>query len=95
MSHRQLCRRYQTVYRCKLTEKVSEQVTKELAQLERELDAFNIILIRQKIENEVSRRDRSLFNEHILTSYRVTGFPLKILIYEILVPDSRLNVKVA
>lgn len=40
-------------YRRKITEKPSEPLTKQLEQLERDLDGFDIILIRQKVENEV------------------------------------------
>lgn len=53
LAHRKQCKRYREVYRSKLTEKVTEQLTKQVAELERDLDAFNIILIRQQVENEV------------------------------------------
>lgn len=54
-NHRNLIKRYQVVYRLKLTEKITENIKKELASLEHDLDAFNIILLRQKVENEVKK----------------------------------------
>lgn len=51
--HRQLCKSYEVAYRAKLTQKPTESIINEVNRLEWELDAFNIILLRQKVENEV------------------------------------------
>lgn len=64
--HRALCKSYGVTYRAKLTQKPTEQNKSELARLELELDAFNIILLRQKVENEV--RHKILFILVILES---------------------------
>lgn len=51
--HRRMCKDYQRAYRNKLTQKPNTHILKELTQLEYALDAFNIVLLRQKVENEV------------------------------------------
>ncbi|CAG2058200.1 unnamed protein product, partial [Timema podura] len=57
--HRQLCREYAEVYQTKLTaRKLPADVLAKLAECERLLDVFNIVLIRQRIEMEVERQDR-------------------------------------
>lgn len=54
--HRQLCKSYEVAYRVKLTQKPTESIINEVNRLEWELDAFNIILLRQKVENEVRNK---------------------------------------
>nr|CAD7454577.1 unnamed protein product [Timema tahoe] len=57
--HRQLCRDYAEAYQTKLTaRKLPADVQAKLAECERLLDVFNIVLIRQRIEMEVERQDR-------------------------------------
>lgn len=56
-AHRESMRQYRIVYRAKLTEKPSDVIQRELNNLETQLDAFNIILMRQKVENEVLKVD--------------------------------------
>lgn len=48
-------KKYQIIYRAKLTEKPNDATQRELNNLEIQLDAFNIILMRQKVENEVRK----------------------------------------
>lgn len=52
-AHRELMKKYRIIYRTKLTEKPNDVTQRELNNLEIQLDAFNIILIRQQVENEV------------------------------------------
>lgn len=52
-AHRELVKKYKIIYRAKLTEKPNDTNQRELTNLENQLDAFNIILMRQKVENEV------------------------------------------
>lgn len=54
--HRRMCKEYGNLYQTKLqSKKLSPDVQARLIELEKELDAFNIILIRQRIELEVAR----------------------------------------
>lgn len=53
---RQLCKEYGNLYQTKLqSRKVPTEVQKRLTELEKELDTFNIIIIRQRVELEVAR----------------------------------------
>ncbi|KAJ8733309.1 hypothetical protein PYW08_001607 [Mythimna loreyi] len=57
LSHRQLCRDYAAVYQCKLTNrgKVNTEQQCLIEKAEKQLDLFNLVVIRQKIEMEVER----------------------------------------
>lgn len=57
-AHRNICREYAHLYTKKLTagNKMSGVENLSLTQCENELDAFNIILVRQKVENDVSAK---------------------------------------
>ncbi|XP_006831641.1 PREDICTED: vacuolar protein sorting-associated protein 13C isoform X1 [Chrysochloris asiatica] len=60
-SHRQLLKSYKSVYKCKLTQtKVSEEIQKQIQDLEKTLDVFNIILARQQTQVEVIRSGQKL-----------------------------------
>uniref|UniRef100_A0A8C2YMD7 Vacuolar protein sorting 13 homolog C n=1 Tax=Chinchilla lanigera TaxID=34839 RepID=A0A8C2YMD7_CHILA len=59
--HRELLKSYKVAYRNKLTQtKVSEEVQKEIQDLEKTLDVFNIILARQQAQVEVIRSGQKL-----------------------------------
>nr|XP_004662570.2 vacuolar protein sorting-associated protein 13C isoform X1 [Jaculus jaculus] len=59
--HRQLLKTYKTAYKTKLTQtKVSEELQKEIQDLEKTLDVFNIILVRQQAQVEVIRSGQKL-----------------------------------
>ncbi|KAM5178815.1 intermembrane lipid transfer protein VPS13C isoform 1-T1 [Callospermophilus lateralis] len=59
--HRQLLQSYKTVYKSKLTQtKVSEEIQKQIQDLEKTLDVFNIILARQQAQVEVIRSGQKL-----------------------------------
>uniref|UniRef100_A0A8C9Q8Z8 Vacuolar protein sorting 13 homolog C n=1 Tax=Spermophilus dauricus TaxID=99837 RepID=A0A8C9Q8Z8_SPEDA len=59
--HRQLLQSYKTVYKSKLTQtKVSEEIQKQIQDLEKTLDVFNIILGRQQAQVEVIRSGQKL-----------------------------------
>lgn len=53
---RQLCKEYGNLYQTKLQSRsVPTEVQNRLTELEKELDTFNIIIIRQKVELEAAR----------------------------------------
>uniref|UniRef100_A0A2K6JWW5 Vacuolar protein sorting 13 homolog C n=1 Tax=Rhinopithecus bieti TaxID=61621 RepID=A0A2K6JWW5_RHIBE len=59
--HRQLLKSYKIAYKNKLTQsKVSEEIQKEIQDLEKTLDVFNIILARQQAQVEVIRSGQKL-----------------------------------
>ncbi|XP_075387538.1 intermembrane lipid transfer protein VPS13C isoform X2 [Tenrec ecaudatus] len=59
--HRQLFKSYKDVYKNKLTQsRVSEETQKQIQDLEKTLDVFNIILARQQIQVEVIRSGQKL-----------------------------------
>ncbi|XP_007956453.1 vacuolar protein sorting-associated protein 13C [Orycteropus afer afer] len=59
--HRQLLKSYKNAYKSKLTQtKVSEEVQKQIQDLEKSLDVFNIILARQQTQVEVIRSGQKL-----------------------------------
>ncbi|XP_027780877.2 intermembrane lipid transfer protein VPS13C isoform X1 [Marmota flaviventris] len=59
--HRQLLQSYKSVYKSKLTQtKVSEEIQKQIQDLEKTLDVFNIILARQQAQVEVIRSGQKL-----------------------------------
>lgn len=54
--HREQCREYATLYQQKLkNKKLSADVKQKIEKLEKKLDVFNIVIIRQRIELEVER----------------------------------------
>lgn len=51
-----MCRAYANAYQTKLTtKKVAQEIEELLTECERKLDIFNLVIIRQQIEMEVSR----------------------------------------
>ncbi|KAG8507019.1 Vacuolar protein sorting-associated protein 13C, partial [Galemys pyrenaicus] len=59
--HRQLLRNYKNAYKNKLTQaKMSEEIQKQIQDLEKALDVFNIILARQQAQVEVIRSGQKL-----------------------------------
>ncbi|XP_076984207.1 intermembrane lipid transfer protein VPS13C isoform X2 [Tamandua tetradactyla] len=59
--HRQLVKSYKNTYKNKLTQiKVSEEIQKQIQDLEKNLDVFNIILARQQAKVEVIRSGQKL-----------------------------------
>ncbi|XP_054543722.1 intermembrane lipid transfer protein VPS13C isoform X2 [Talpa occidentalis] len=59
--HRQLLKNYKNAYKNKLTQaKVSEELQKQIQDLEKALDVFNIILARQQAQVEVIRSGQKL-----------------------------------
>ncbi|XP_045863296.1 vacuolar protein sorting-associated protein 13C isoform X1 [Meles meles] len=59
--HRQLLKSYKSAYKSKLTQtKVPEEVQKQIQDLEKTLDVFNIILARQQAQVEVIRSGQKL-----------------------------------
>ncbi|KAJ8727553.1 hypothetical protein PYW07_001672 [Mythimna separata] len=57
LAHRQLCKDYAAVYQCKLTSKGKVNTEQQclIEKAEKQLDLFNLVVIRQKIEMEVER----------------------------------------
>nr|XP_055175680.1 intermembrane lipid transfer protein VPS13C [Nyctereutes procyonoides] len=59
--HRQLLKSYKSAYKSKLTQpKVPEEIQKQIQDLEKTLDVFNIILARQQAQVEVIRSGQKL-----------------------------------
>ncbi|XP_028627194.1 vacuolar protein sorting-associated protein 13C [Grammomys surdaster] len=59
--HRQLLKSYKMAYKSKLTQtKVSEEIQKQIQDLEKSLDVFNIILVRQQAQVEVIHSGQKL-----------------------------------
>ncbi|XP_077774951.1 intermembrane lipid transfer protein VPS13C isoform X2 [Podarcis muralis] len=62
--HRQLLKSYKNVYKSKLTQtKVSEETQRQLQDLEKALDVFNIVLARQQAQTEVIRSGQRLLRK--------------------------------
>ncbi|XP_077174397.1 intermembrane lipid transfer protein VPS13C isoform X2 [Paroedura picta] len=62
--HRQLLKNYKNVYKNKLTQaKVSEETQKQMQDLEKHLDVFNIVLARQQAQVEVIRSGQKLLRK--------------------------------
>jgi hypothetical protein len=60
MNHRDLCKRYEQAYKEKLeTAKPSDELLKVVAKLEKALDVFNIIVLRQRAEAQVIQKQRN------------------------------------
>lgn len=59
--HRQLLKSYKIAYKNKLTQtKVSEEIQKQIQDLEKSLDVFNIILVRQQAQVEIIHSGQKL-----------------------------------
>ncbi|XP_054859061.1 intermembrane lipid transfer protein VPS13C isoform X2 [Eublepharis macularius] len=62
--HRQLLKSYKNVYKSKLTQtKISEETQKQMQDLEKMLDVFNIVLARQQAHVEVIRSGQKLLRK--------------------------------
>ncbi|XP_056201858.1 intermembrane lipid transfer protein VPS13C isoform X2 [Falco biarmicus] len=62
--HRQLLKSYKNVYKNKLTQsKLSEETQRQIQDLERKLDVFNIILARQQAQVETIRSGQKLLKK--------------------------------
>ncbi|NXU49115.1 VP13C protein, partial [Turnix velox] len=62
--HRQLLRSYKNMYKHKLTQtKLSEETQRQIQDLERKLDVFNIILARQQAQVETIRSGQKLLKK--------------------------------
>ncbi|EMP30306.1 Vacuolar protein sorting-associated protein 13C [Chelonia mydas] len=62
--HRQLLKSYKNIYKNKLTQsKLSEETRRQIQDLERALDIFNIILARQQAQVEVIRSGQKLLRK--------------------------------
>ncbi|NWI85207.1 VP13C protein, partial [Pitta sordida] len=62
--HRQLLKNYKNVYKNKLTQsKLSEETQRQIQDLERQLDVFNIILARQQAQVETIRSGQKLLKK--------------------------------
>ncbi|XP_064373577.1 intermembrane lipid transfer protein VPS13C isoform X2 [Dromaius novaehollandiae] len=62
--HRQLLKSYKNVYKNKLTQsKLSEEAQRQIQDLERKLDVFNIILARQQAQVEMIRSGQKLLKK--------------------------------
>ncbi|ETE73059.1 Vacuolar protein sorting-associated protein 13C, partial [Ophiophagus hannah] len=60
-SHKQLLKSYKNIYKLKLTQtKLSEENQKQIQDLEKALDVFNIVLARQQAQTEVVRSGQKL-----------------------------------
>lgn len=61
-NHRNLCRRYAKSYQEKLTKsKLPTETVAAIQECEKKLDLFNIVLLRKRIEVEVSSDFKQLF----------------------------------
>lgn len=55
-THREMCRKYEDLFRMKSkTKKIPKTVEKELEELEKKLNIFDLILLREKVYVEVER----------------------------------------
>ncbi|XP_037689727.1 vacuolar protein sorting-associated protein 13C isoform X2 [Choloepus didactylus] len=73
--HRQLVKSYKNAYKNKLTQiKVSEEIQKQIQDLEKNLDVFNIILARQQAQVEVIRSGQKLRKKNVDTGEKRGGW---------------------
>ncbi|XP_032273583.1 vacuolar protein sorting-associated protein 13C isoform X3 [Phoca vitulina] len=73
--HRQLLKCYKSAYKSKLTlTKVPEEIQKQIQDLEKTLDVFNIILARQQAQVEVIRSGQKLRKKSTDTSEKRGGW---------------------
>nr|KAF6394258.1 vacuolar protein sorting 13-like protein C [Pipistrellus kuhlii] len=74
-NHRQLLKSYKCAYKTKLTQtKVPEEIQKQIQELEKTLDVFNIILARQQAQVEVIRSGQKLKNKSTDTGEKRGGW---------------------
>ncbi|CAI9176855.1 unnamed protein product [Rangifer tarandus platyrhynchus] len=73
--HRQLLKSYKSAYKNKLTQtKVPEEIQKQIQDLEKTLDVFNIILARQQAQVEVIRSGQKLKKKSTDTAEKRGGW---------------------
>uniref|UniRef100_A0A8D1E8V9 Vacuolar protein sorting 13 homolog C n=1 Tax=Sus scrofa TaxID=9823 RepID=A0A8D1E8V9_PIG len=73
--HRQLLKSYKSAYKNKLTQtKVPEEIQKQIQDLEKTLDVFNIILARQQAQVEVIRSGQKLRKKSAETGEKRGGW---------------------
>ncbi|VFV25882.1 vacuolar protein sorting-associated [Lynx pardinus] len=73
--HRQLLKSYKSAYKSKLTQtKVPEEIQKQIQDLEKTLDVFNIILARQQAQVEVIRSGQKLRKKSTDTAEKRGGW---------------------
>ncbi|XP_039076242.1 vacuolar protein sorting-associated protein 13C isoform X3 [Hyaena hyaena] len=73
--HRQLLKSYKSAYKSKLTQtKVPEEIQKQIQDLEKSLDVFNIILARQQAQVEVIRSGQKLRKKFTETGEKRGGW---------------------
>ncbi|XP_071611010.1 intermembrane lipid transfer protein VPS13C isoform X1 [Heliangelus exortis] len=72
--HRQLLKSYKNMYKNKLTQsKLSEEAQKQIQDLERNLDVFNIILARQQAQVETIRSGQKLLKKKTAEAAKKSG----------------------
>ncbi|OWK58884.1 intermembrane lipid transfer protein VPS13C isoform X1 [Lonchura striata] len=72
--HRQLLKSYKNVYKNKLTQsKLSEETQRQIQDLERKLDVFNIILARQQAQVETIRSGQKLLKKKSTEAEKKSG----------------------
>ncbi|KAM8804771.1 intermembrane lipid transfer protein VPS13C [Eudromia elegans] len=72
--HRQLLKSYKNAYKNKLTQsKLSEETQRQIQDLERKLDVFNIILARQQAQAEMVRSGQKLLKKKTTEAEKKSG----------------------
>ncbi|XP_014800034.1 PREDICTED: vacuolar protein sorting-associated protein 13C isoform X2 [Calidris pugnax] len=72
--HRQLLKSYKNVYKNKLTQsKLSEETQRQIQDLERKLDVFNIVLARQQAQVETIRSGQKLLKKKTAEAEKKSG----------------------
>ncbi|KAM6119483.1 intermembrane lipid transfer protein VPS13C [Pterocles gutturalis] len=72
--HRQLLKSYKNVYKNKLTQsKLSEETQRQIQDLERKLDVFNIVLARQQAQVETIRSGQKLLKKKTTEAEKKSG----------------------
>ncbi|XP_061856365.1 intermembrane lipid transfer protein VPS13C isoform X2 [Colius striatus] len=72
--HRQLLKSYKNMYKNKLTQsKLSEEAQRQIQDLERKLDVFNIILARQQAQVETIRSGQKLLKKKTTEAEKKSG----------------------
>uniref|UniRef100_A0A8B9DM48 Vacuolar protein sorting 13 homolog C n=1 Tax=Anser cygnoides TaxID=8845 RepID=A0A8B9DM48_ANSCY len=72
--HRQLLKSYKKMYKNKLTQsKLSEETQKQIQDLERKLDVFNIVLARQQAQVETIRSGQKLLKKKATEGEKKSG----------------------
>uniref|UniRef100_A0A670ZC06 Vacuolar protein sorting 13 homolog C n=1 Tax=Pseudonaja textilis TaxID=8673 RepID=A0A670ZC06_PSETE len=87
-SHRQLLKSYKNIYKLKLTQaKLSEETQKQIQDLERALDVFNIVLARQQAQTEVGAKCQPFLP--LGGSSKVKPSPLPAAIDDLMTPEEK------